>query len=146
MATKKHQLPYDKEGGRQTIQLRLTRSQQYLRLTCQAKALLHLMHSFWSSRGPVGFGVRQAEAEIPCSRKLAMRAFDELVETGFIVMVDESLFCSRVQSKTRTWRLTWMPCWNHRAPTNDWEKRQISISTGVKTTPVGVPQVSNMHL
>ncbi|HHF0608846.1 TPA: hypothetical protein ACPH4Z_002204 [Pseudomonas aeruginosa] len=73
-----------------------------------------------------------------------MRAFSELNEAGFIVMIDESLFCSRTQSKTRTWRLTWLPCWNHRPPTNDWEKRHISISTGVKTTPVAGPQVSNM--
>ncbi|CAN0579397.1 unnamed protein product [Ectocarpus sp. 12 AP-2014] len=54
-----------------------------------------------------------------------MRSFDELVEAGFIVKIDDSLFCSRAQSKTRTWRLTWMP-WNYAAPTNDWEKKRAS--------------------
>ncbi len=142
---KKSSLPYDKEGGIQAIQRRLVRSPEYLGLTAQAKAVIHLMHSFWTPSGPIGFGVRQAEQEIPCSRKLAMRAFVELTEAGFIVMVGESLFCSRAQSKTRTWRLTWMPCWRHRAPTNDWERSRISISTGVKTTPVREPQVSNMR-
>jgi len=53
---------------------------------------------------------------------VARRAFHELQDAGFIVMVAESLFCSRTESKTRTWRLTWLPCWRNRAPTNDWEK------------------------
>lgn len=141
---KKSRLPFDKEGGVVAIQRRLLDSPAYLGLSPQAKVLMALMQRHWTAAGPVGFGVRQAESEIPCSRKLAMRAFAELTEAGFIVMVDESLFCSRTQSKTRTWRLTWLPCWNHRPPTNDWEKRTISISTGVKTTPVAGLQVSNM--
>ncbi|WP_455921812.1 hypothetical protein [Pseudomonas putida] len=142
---KKKSLPFDNIGGVVVMQRRLLSSSKYLGLSAQAKVLITLLHRHWTPAGPVGFGVRQAEQEIPCSRKLAMRVFDELVEAGFIVMVDESLFCSRTQSKTRTWRLTWMPCWNNRAPTNDWERRAVSISTGVKTTPAPGLQVSNMH-
>lgn len=142
---KKSSIPFDKDGGTLVTQRRMLDSSAWLALSPQAKVLMQLMQRHWSPKGPVGFGVRQAEQEIPCSRKLAMRVFDELVSAGFIVMIDESLFCSRAESKTRTWRLTWMPCWNNRAPTNDWEKRKVSISTGVKTTPVAVPQVLNMH-
>lgn len=123
MARKKSSLPFDGRGGRVVIQKRLLGSEAYLGLSAQAKVLVHLLHREWSVKGPVAFGVRQAEREIPCSRALAMRAFHELQEAGFIVMVDESRFCSRTQSKTRTWRLTWVPCWRHREPTNDWEKR-----------------------
>lgn len=141
---KKSRLPFDKEGGVVAIQRRLLDSPAYLGLSAQAKALLHLMHRHWTPAGPVGFGIRQAQKEIPCSRTLALRVFEELAQAGFIVMVDESLFCSRTESKTRTWRLTWMPCWNNRAPTNDWEKRRVSISTGPKTTPQAMPQVSDM--
>lgn len=141
---KKSRLPFDKEGGVVAIQRRLLESPAYLGLSAQAKALLHLMHRHWTPAGPVGFGIRQAQKEIPCSRTLALRVFEELAQAGFIVMVDESLFCSRTESKTRTWRLTWMPCWNNRAPTNDWEKRRVSISTGPKTTPQAMPQVSDM--
>lgn len=107
---KKKGLPFDTLGGVVVTQRRLLASPEYLALSAQAKVLITLMHRHWTPTGPVGFGVRQAEEEIPCSRKLAMRCFDELVEAGFIVMVDESLFCSRSQSKTRTWRLTWLPC------------------------------------
>src|SRR5690554_3123313 len=115
-------LPFDKKGGVVAIQRRLIQSKAYLSLSPQAKALIMLMHSHWSARGPVDYGVREAEAKIPCSRRTAMRAFKELEKAGFIVLIDESLFSSRTQSKTRTWRLTWMPCWRHREPTNDWEK------------------------
>ena len=103
------------------IQGVLMRSGPYLRLPAPAKALLHLMHVHWRIDQPVGFGVREAEEKIPCSKRTAMRAFHELEEAGFIRMVDESLFCSRTQSKARTWRLTWMP-WQGKPPTNEWEK------------------------
>lgn len=141
---KKSRMPFDNVGGVVAIQRRMLSSPAYLSLSAQAKALMPLMQKHWTAAGPVGFGVRQAQEEIPCSRTLALRVFDELVDAGFIVMVDESLFCSRAQSKTRTWRLTWLPCWNNRPPTNDWEKAEISISTGPKMVPVTNPQVSNM--
>ena len=124
MGKKKNALPFDRSGGMVAIQRRLLSSPAYLGLSPYAKALIMLMHRHWSPSGPVGFGVRQAEQEIPCARRTAMRTFKELEEAGFIVKVDESLFCSRTQSKTRTWRLTWMPCWRNRSPTNDWENRE----------------------
>jgi hypothetical protein len=127
---KKSRLPFDKTGGVVVTQRRLLTSSAYLRLSAQAKVLMTLMQRHWTPAGPIGFGVRQAQQEIPCSRTLALRVFDELMEAGFIVMEDESLFCSRSESKTRTWRLTWMPCWNNRAPTNDWERVAVSNSTG----------------
>jgi hypothetical protein len=127
---KKSRLPFDKTGGVVVTQRRLLTSSAYLRLSAQAKVLMTLMQRHWTPAGPIGFGVRQAQQEIPCSRTLALRVFDELMEAGFIVMEDESLFCSRSESKTRTWRLTWMPCWNNRAPTNDWERGAVSNSTG----------------
>ncbi|NVF12984.1 hypothetical protein [Vreelandella maris] len=132
MGQKKARLPFDRAEGIVVIQRRLLKSNAYLGLSPQAKALLHQMQAYWSASGPVGFGVRQAEQSIPCSRKLAMRAFKELQEAGFIVMVEESLFCSRTQSKTRTWRLTWLPCWRHRPPTNDWEKEPVPLAPDKK--------------
>lgn len=119
--SKGEKLPFDKIGGVIAIQRRLIQSKPYLALSPQAKALMTLMQSHWDAQGPVDYGVREAEAKIPCSRKVAMRAFTELQKAGFIVKIDESLFSSRTESKTRTWRLTWMPCWRNRAPTNDWE-------------------------
>lgn len=144
MSRKKNQMPFDKAGGVVAIQRRLLSSDAYLKLTPQAKVLMMLLQRHWTPAGPIGFGVRQAQDEIPCSRTLALRVFDELVQAGFIRMVDESLFCSRTHSKTRTWRLTWLPCWNHRPPTNEWDVSRLSISTGPKMLPEANPQVSNM--
>lgn len=120
MAKRGKRLPFDKRGGVVAIQRSLLTSDAYLGLSPYAKTLMHLMHVHWSNDNPVGFGVREAEAKIPCCRRTAMRAFRELQNAGFIVMVDESLFCSRTQSKTRTWRLTWLP-YMSKCPTLDWE-------------------------
>lgn len=122
MAKKKKGLPFDREGGTVVIQRRLLSSDAYLGLSAQAKVLIHLLHSHWRPDRAIGFGLREAGEKIPCSRKTAIRVFKELQEAGFIVMEDESLFCSRAQSKTRTWRLTWLP-WNSQPPTNQWEKK-----------------------
>jgi len=119
---KKHSLPFDTRGGRIVSQGILVDSPQFLALSPQAKTLMTpLMHRRWRPDEPVAFGCREAEEKIPCSRKLAMRAFRELQDAGFIVMVDESFFDSRTNSKSRTWRLTWLP-FRGRKPTNDWEK------------------------
>lgn len=120
MARRGNRLPFDKKGGTVVMLRRLLTSQAYLGLSPYAKALIHLMQVHWSNDDPVGFGVREAEAKIPCSRKTAMRAFRELQERQFIVMVDESIFCSRTQSKTRTWRLTWLP-YMSKCPAHEWE-------------------------
>ena len=125
MAKRKNPLPFDKRGGVVAIQRRLLASAAYLGLSPYAKSLLHLMQVHWRPDHPIGYGVREAMRNIPCADKTAMKAFNELQDAGFIRMVEESLFCSRTQSKTRTWRLTWLP-WNRCEPTNDWEKKRDS--------------------
>lgn len=117
---KKNSLPFDKRGGRIVIQRRLLDSKNYLTLPPQGKALLNLMQVHWRNDEPVGYGVREAEGKIPCGRKKAMNSFDELQERGFIIKIDESIFNSRAHSRTRTWRLTWLP-YKGKEPTNDWE-------------------------
>lgn len=115
------------------IQKRLIDSEVYKNLTPQAKVLITLLQSHWRNHEPVGYGIQEASELIPCDRRTAMKAFRQLQDSGFIRLVDESLFNSRVKSKTRTWRLTWLP-FNDKKPTNEWET--ISISTGVYTPPV----------
>ncbi len=118
---KKSNLPFDRLGGVIVVQKRLRTSTNWLSLSPQAKALMDLMHTHWGPEKPVAYGVREAMSKIPCCKTKAMSAFKELENNGFIVMVDESLFDSRSGSKSRTWRLTWVP-YNGKAPTNDWEK------------------------
>lgn len=120
MGRKKHRLPFDQKGGVLVLQRRLISSSRYLDLCAQAKVLMLLLHEHWRNEKPVAFGVREAMQKIPCAKGTAQRAFRELEDNGFIVKVDESLFNSRIGSRSRTWRLTWLP-FNFREPTNDWE-------------------------
>lgn len=75
----------------------------------------------WNNYKPVDYGVREALKKIPCAFGTARKAFKELQDRGFIELVDHSIFSSRVESKTRTWRLTWLP-YDSKEPTNEWEK------------------------
>jgi hypothetical protein len=118
---KKHALPFDSRGGTLVLPRRMMESPARMGLTPQAKELLILLQAHWRNDVPVAYGVREAKAKIPCAKGTAQRAFVQLQKAGFIQVVDQSLFNSREQSKTRTWRLTWMP-WQGRPPTNDWEK------------------------
>lgn len=118
---KKKKLPFDSRGGVIVQAKHLLNSKQYLGLTAQSKVLLTLIHVHWKNDEPVGFGIREAMAKIPCAKGTAQRAFDQLHEKGFITMVDESLFSSRSQCRTRTWKLNWLPYMDEK-PTHEWEK------------------------
>lgn len=82
---------------------------------------MSLLQLHWRNDRPIGYGVREAMQKIPCAKGTAQRAFGELQKGGFIELVDESLFNSRTSSKSRTWRITWMP-YMDLAPSNEWEK------------------------
>ena len=118
---KKNALPFDQRGGRIVMQRILLDSEVYMMLSAQAKVLLMLMHVHWNNNEPVAYGVREALKKIPCAFGTARKAFNELQDKGFIELVDHSVFSSRTECKSRTWRLTWLP-FKAEPPTNDWEK------------------------
>ncbi len=124
---KKESLPFDKRGGRIVIQRVLLDSKEYLALSVHAKQLLTFLQVHWRNEKPVDYGVREAQEKLPCAKGTAAKAFKELEGAGFIVLVDESRFSSRTQSKTRTWRLTWLP-YKSVYPTNDWDKNRSTVS------------------
>lgn len=146
---KKNRLPFDSAGGVLTVPRRLLESPRYFEVSIYAKRLLVLMQLHWRNERPVAYGVREASQKVPCSRKVAMRAFQELQDAGFIRLMDEAWFDSRTGSKSRTWRLTWLPFMS-RPPTNEWEKLESakvppgSISTGARGAPVGTPEMSKV--
>jgi hypothetical protein len=141
---KKNKLPFDKRGGVLVKRRLMVESCAYSSLSPQAKVLIDLMQLHWRNDEPVAYGVREAQEKIPCGRKKAMMAFDELQSNGFIVMIDESLFNSRTCSKARTWQLTWLP-YKGKPPTNDWETDLVQINaTGLLSAPVIKRQVSKV--
>lgn len=118
---KRDPLPFDKRGGVVMVGLRMINSASYEGLSTPAKLLTLFLQSHWRNHKPVDYGVREAQRRLKCSKATAIAVFQELQSSGFIELVDESLFSSRTQSKARTWRLTWLP-FDGKAPTNEWEK------------------------
>jgi hypothetical protein len=121
MAGKKQSLPFDKRGGTIVLRRQLIESENYQTLSTYARALMTLLQVQWRPDKPVDYGIREAGKRLVCNRKTAMKAFNQLTERGFLVCVEQSKFSSRTQSKTRSWRLTWLP-FDFEPPSNNWEK------------------------
>lgn len=119
--SKKKPLPFDKKGGVLVINRRLLNSDAYAGLKPVDKVLMLLLHEQWRNQRPVGYSVREAAAKIPCNANTAMDSFKKLQKIGFIVCVEQSQFNSKLGSRSREWRLTWLP-YLDKEPTNDWEK------------------------
>lgn len=120
---KKPKLGYDRRGGVLVVSRAMRESPVYETMPANAKVLMDLLQLQWRNDRPVAYGVREAAKKIGCKPETAGKAFKILQEHGFIVCANESLFNSRTGSKTRDWRLTWMPFMN-KDPTHDWEKWQ----------------------
>jgi len=121
MSRKKSALPFDKRGGTLAINRRMLNSEAYRALKPSDKVLMLLMHEQWRNEKPVSYGVREASAKIPCSINTASKSFATLQQLGFIECVEQSQFNSRLGSRARDWRLTWLP-YMGKPPTNEWDK------------------------
>ncbi len=98
-----------------------TSSPAYRDLKPPAKVLLleFLESCFPQERnGRLSISVKNAAEKLNVSKPTAIRAFNELAEHGFIVLVNGERWQER---KAREWRLTIMPC-NGREPSNEWEQ------------------------
>ncbi|EPD12680.1 MULTISPECIES: hypothetical protein [Cycloclasticus] len=117
---KKNALPFDSRRGSITNSRYLLESEAYIGLTAQAKTLMTLMQLHWRNDKPVDYGIREAQAKIPCCNKTASKCFYELERNGFIRCIEQSIFSTRIKSKSRTWQLLWMP-YKGNPPENDWD-------------------------
>ncbi len=118
---KKTVLPFDRRGNAVVFNTYLLNSKSYLALRSQSKVLIILLQTHWRNDKPVDYGVREAAEKIPCDERTASKAFIELQKGGFITCIDESVFNSKTGSKSRSWRLEWMP-FDHNKPNNYWDK------------------------
>ncbi len=124
MGRKKQGLPFDKRGGTIVLCRKLIESENYLTLSPHARALMTLLQIHWRPDKPVDYGIREAEKKLLCNRKTAMKAFNLLIDRGFLVCTEQSVFSTRTQSKARSWRLTWLP-YDFKPPTNEWEQMAV---------------------
>jgi hypothetical protein len=120
---KKSKLPFDRRGGVTMMSMGMRKQPVYETMPATAKVLMDLLQMQWRNERAVAYGVREAAVKIGCTPGTASKAFKILHERGFIVCDAESFFNSRTGSKTREWRLTWMPFLD-REPSHEWEKWQ----------------------
>jgi len=129
-------IPFDRIGGTLAINRRLLNSEAYTALKPADKVLMLLLHEQWRNERPVSYGVREAANKIHCNVNTASKSFKALEKAGFIECVEQSSFNSKLGSKARDWRLTWLP-YMSKDPTNEWEKPKQKINL---TVPIEVTQ------
>lgn len=113
MAKPKFKVP----GGVIVQPLPMLDSLAYQYLSAKSVKLMSLMQRHWRSDKPIDYGITQATKSLKCSRDTASKLFRELMEFGFIAIVDEADFYA---NKARSWRLTFRPFLN-REPTHEWK-------------------------
>lgn len=140
---KKTKPKYDQRGGVIVQCKYLHKNPAYQSLTAQSKVLMSLLQMHWTYENRVDYGVREAQDKIPCAKNTASKAFKQLQKSGFITLVEESFFSSRTESKSRVWKLNWMPT-GLSDPSNEWDK-QIKPTVS-NTILVHRPQTQKRYL
>lgn len=113
----KTKLKFKEPGGVLVQPLAMIDSLAYQNLSAKSVKLLSLMQRHWREDKAVDYGITQTTQSIKCSRSTASALFNELMEFGFITMVDQSDFYA---NKARSWRLTFRP-FRNQEPTHDWK-------------------------
>lgn len=120
MSKRKNKLDFNRRGRAVVLDSYMMDSPSFIGLSKEPKILIMLMQQHWKTYEYVDYGIREACKKIPCSKKTAIRAFKELQEKGFIELMKESFFSSRTDSKSRSWKLLWMP-FEDKPPENNWD-------------------------
>jgi hypothetical protein len=113
MAAKK----FKEQGGVIVLPLKMINSLAFQNLSAKSVKLLMLMQVHWREDKAIDYGISQTTLSIKCSRSTASALLNELIELGFVAIVDEADFYA---NKARSWRLTYKPYLN-REPTHDWK-------------------------
>ena len=91
-----------------------------------------------SKNGQIFYSDRQAALDTGLSRNTCIKAFRELVDKGFLRIVEKGHFDRKVRHAT-VWRYTWQAVPGLCGPTRDFEKWQPDSqkTTGAKTDTDG---------
>lgn len=122
----------DKAGRFIMIPHRILNSTAYASLDLAARGLLQELVMLYtgSNNGSIYLSTLEATARLGlCDKRPAMRAFEDLIDRGFITLTKNAYFAVKAAeaSRARCWRLTWhswpeCPTRSKRAPTNEWER------------------------
>ncbi|CAA9892795.1 conserved hypothetical protein [Candidatus Methylobacter favarea] len=110
-------LKFKVSGGVIVQPLSMIDSLAYKHLSAKSVKLMSLMQRHWREDKAIDYGITQTTRSMKCSRSTASALFTELMELGFIALVDEADFYA---NKARSWRLTFRPFLNQE-PTHEWK-------------------------
>lgn len=108
---------FKEQGGVIVLPIPMIDSLAYQNLSAKAAKLLSLMQRHWRQDKAIDYGITQTTKVMKCSRGTASALFNELIEKGFVELIDEADFFA---NKARSWRLTYRPFLD-REPTHDWK-------------------------
>ena len=118
----KNRLPFKKDSKGSIVQgMTMLTSGAYMSLSAQEKVALIVMQIHWRNDRAVSYGCRELALNVPCSKDTALKIFRNLSAKGFIECTDPGWFDSANGSRSRDWRLTWMP-FNGKPATDEWIK------------------------
>ena len=110
-------LKFKESGGVIVMPIPMIDSLAYQHLSAKAVKLMSFMQRHWKQDKAIDYGITQTTKSIRCSRDTASKLFNELVDFGFIALVEEADFYA---NRARSWRLTYKP-FIDREPTHNWK-------------------------
>lgn len=116
----------------------MIRSAAYKQLSAKSVKLMLILQDVYNpSESVVHYSTKRAEEAAQMSHPTVCKAFNELMDKGFIELLDHHDW---MNGKAREWRLTWLP-FKGKEPTDDWqywqpEKSSKNRSSGQKSLPV----------
>lgn len=119
-------------------------STAYRSLTPNARALLVELASLYNGRnnGSLWLSVRDAADRMGVAdTKAAQRAFQDLMDAGFIDMTKDAFFSVKTSmtSRARCWRLTWLFDHSNKKPaTNRWKQWEPEAGTAKRRASRGL--------
>jgi hypothetical protein len=113
----------------------MLRSEAYRALSVTARALIIEMQMVWTPDiADVHYSAERAGKALGVSKATAARAFNELVDAGFLVITGESYYSRGDNGRSRQYSLTWESM-NGREPTSEYQTAKNSGLTHETVLP-----------
>ncbi len=117
----KHLEHYYRDHGQwRPIYVKVLESEAFLSLSFKARCLLMLLqqHEYPNRNGQLGMSEKRAAKLLRCAPNTASKAFEELIDRGFIIRSFDGDYTRGMASE---WIITYLP-YQGREPTNEWEE------------------------
>ena len=117
-STRKKRVTFKRKEGVVGIPRIMIRSKAYKCLSGKSAKLITVLQDVYNpNEYVVHYSTKRAEEAMQMSHPTVCKAFQELMDKGFIELIG---LHDWMNGKAREWRLTWLP-FNGREPTDEWQ-------------------------